>query len=487
MIVDRDLVGQAIQAAPTKAVITLGKETTRITEPLKANGTPDYVAALNAAHGAGVTKDNNALVLIVQALGPSMFADDIRPASMKTLGIDFPESKVLDVTYEDPNEYKVCLGGSFKASEHSKVADWLKANGPKLELVTAASKRPRYYNPVVISGTGKGPSLFSLALHSSAGIRGACRMFLIRANLATGEGRFAEASEDLLTIARLGKLLEQDSVLTGPLVGIGICSVADVGVQGMLTASGFDANSASDLLARISAIGTCETISVFDECERYLMLDTICYFASTPPEKADFRILDVRLDAMSAFEANRLIQQAKAADWDECLRTANKWYDRLISTMKMTNSKDRQTSLATYDKDFREFRESAVQAMTSEPNSPEFSKAFGDLIIVAVMPPLTKPFVLSKRCAVTRDLSIVSLGLTAYRSDKGHYPAALAELSPIYLKDVPKDYFSGNDLIYRTAGNGYMLYSVGDTPINDRDRLQNGTAKTSEIVIKVEQ
>jgi hypothetical protein len=39
-------------------------------------------------------------------------------------------------------------------------------------------------------------------------------------------------------------------------------------------------------------------------------------------------------------------------------------------------------------------------------------------------------------------------------------------LTPKYLAQVPRDLFSGKPLIYRPAGNGYLLYSVG---VNGKD------------------
>ena len=39
--------------------VTVSKETTFITKPLKADGYPDYIEALNATLGAGATVENN--------------------------------------------------------------------------------------------------------------------------------------------------------------------------------------------------------------------------------------------------------------------------------------------------------------------------------------------------------------------------------------------------------------------------------------------
>ncbi|MDZ4818878.1 MAG: hypothetical protein SGJ20_07895, partial [Planctomycetota bacterium] len=61
---------------PEKMLVTIGKETTVITEPLLPSGYPDYLAALNNEFKKGVTPDNNGAVVLVRVLGPvNLFRD----------------------------------------------------------------------------------------------------------------------------------------------------------------------------------------------------------------------------------------------------------------------------------------------------------------------------------------------------------------------------------------------------------------------------
>ena len=50
--------------------ITISKETTWVTGPLKANGAIDYHAVVNRRYRQGVTVENNAVVLLYRAMGP---------------------------------------------------------------------------------------------------------------------------------------------------------------------------------------------------------------------------------------------------------------------------------------------------------------------------------------------------------------------------------------------------------------------------------
>ena len=49
--------------------LMIATDTTVITSPLNADGTPDYIAYLDALQSEGITADNNAAPLLVRALG----------------------------------------------------------------------------------------------------------------------------------------------------------------------------------------------------------------------------------------------------------------------------------------------------------------------------------------------------------------------------------------------------------------------------------
>ena len=60
LLIASSLVEATLAADPTFPFLSISKETTIITEPLRSDGTPDYVAAINARYSKGVTPENNA-------------------------------------------------------------------------------------------------------------------------------------------------------------------------------------------------------------------------------------------------------------------------------------------------------------------------------------------------------------------------------------------------------------------------------------------
>ena len=57
-------------------------------------------------------------------------------------------------------------------------------------------------------------------------------------------------------------------------------------------------------------------------------------------------------------------------------------------------------------------------------------------------------------------LLLCELAIRAYSLERGRNPAALADLVPRYLPEVPKDPFNGGDFVYRVTPSGYELHSV---------------------------
>ena len=60
-------------------------------------------------------------------------------------------------------------------------------------------------------------------------------------------------------------------------------------------------------------------------------------------------------------------------------------------------------------------------------------------------------------------LSLVrtDLAIRRYQQRHGQWPESLAVLVPDELELVPLDPFSEKPLVYRVAGDGFVLYSVG--------------------------
>jgi hypothetical protein len=154
--------------------ITIGPETTVVEGPLAADGLVDYVAAVNELQSEGVTPENNAVVLLIEAFGPAAIPAEDRPRYYERLGIGPPPvsggyivepsefiasrhdrtaSEIIDERHPFL-ELLLELGSRpWSRVEHPDAAALLDSNAGPLEGVVEASTRARWYSPLVGSET----------------------------------------------------------------------------------------------------------------------------------------------------------------------------------------------------------------------------------------------------------------------------------------------------------------------------------------------
>ncbi len=169
-------------APATRPAVTLGKDTTRITRPLKPNGLPDYAAAIEEQCSRGVTPENNAAVLVAQAIGPEMFNQSVRAAGFQKLGIELPKGPFPNVSFKDSKEENACMKvGHLKPSEHKAISAWVEANRKTLDLIVAAGCRSRWYVPIPTISPGE--PMKKAMLPNLLPMMGLSRMLSIRASL----------------------------------------------------------------------------------------------------------------------------------------------------------------------------------------------------------------------------------------------------------------------------------------------------------------
>jgi len=72
------------------------------------------------------------------------------------------------------------------------------------------------------------------------------------------------------------------------------------------------------------------------------------------------------------------------------------------------------------------------------------------------------------------------LACRLYKSKNGSYPVSLEELVPGFLPEVPIDPFTGEPLVYRREGQGFIVYSLGS---NEKDDGGRSTFMITKLVM----
>jgi hypothetical protein len=497
--------------AKPRLKITVSKETTYITEPLRPDGYVDYVAAINGRLSKGVTPENNAAVPLWKAVGPNEIEKDCRNKYFQTLGIaPLPEKGnyfvELDKYVEEQNQRKhpedawkysdefeanwgrldLAMKQPWSDEEYPTLAEWLMTNEGPLTLAVEASRRPRYYEPAVV-GAAEGPmgTLLQalepgrLGLHTHFGRSmdrriGLARALVARAMLRIGEGKVDGAWEDLLACHRLARLVGQGPTLIDALLAMSMDGMACFGDQAFLHHANLNASGLAKMQDELARLAPMPRIAdKVDLGERFMFLDAAS--ATARDGLSCIRKLMGAWDSESNLNLLLDILGHMVIDWDVVLRLGNAHYEQVNAAYRRATWSERKRTLATLDDDMRKTAESArdfgslVQSIFDNPRI-SISERFGHAFVFLFGWYSSGCNDIECRAIIRFELDQLAFVLAAYRAEHHSYPARLADLTPKFTAKLPKDPFADGDLHYKREGSGYLLYSVGPNAKDDGGR-----------------
>jgi peroxiredoxin len=497
-----------VASASHKGNFTIGKETTVVTGPKDKDGYIDYVAALNEKLRQGVTPENNANVLLWQALGPKPEGTSYGPEFCKLMGIPLPPENgdyFVDIGRFMQIRKKAIPNGQefwdvfdrsshrvWTSKDHPDFAAWLNFNAKPLALVIEASKRPKYYLPMVSSrGNGGYSGLIACLLPSVQKCRGLASTLCARAMLRVGESKYDEAWQDLLACHRLGRLVGRGGTLIEGLVGIAIDNVASSADLAYLEAIRDDGRKIESCMNDLQKLPPFPPLAdKINWAERFSLLDSIMMV-----DRHGLKYLEALSDG-NAKDANPLADEIaelilKDIDWDPAMRNANKWFDRMAAAADRTDPMARRKEWQQIDHELRNLRAKVVEsgglgeAILNLEDGKVRGAALGDVIISLVMPATYKIQNATDRRTQTQENVMVAFALARFHCDHGKYPKQLDELAPKYLKQIPQDIFSGKSLLYGRTDSGYILYSVGLNGKDDGGHGPDDDPSGDDIVIRM--
>jgi hypothetical protein len=88
--------------------------------------------------------------------------------------------------------------------------------------------------------------------------------------------------------------------------------------------------------------------------------------------------------------------------------------------------------------------------------------AEGETLANCLLPSYVRAIELYCRVAVERARVRIVLGAHVFKSKNGRWPHDLKEATEDESPDIRQDPFSGKELVYKVAGDSFLLYSVGE-------------------------
>ena len=302
--------------------LEISKETTYLTEPLTPDGKKvDYLAAWEKeTYPDNMATDENGYRLIVRHLG---VAKDALPAQAPVIcqKLGLAESNLSEMPLEEPYEFLAAyvasdafdpaviealrkspdeeeqyggmgegepelafvleerLARPWTLDDLPMMERWLEENGPAIDLVAEAVRKPTFRIPLTPPESGP---LIGMFPSEYVRFRSFARCLTARARYRIGSGDIDGAINDLVTCKRLGRHLERSGLILSTLVGIAIEGMADaIGIAGSLEHLPTD-EQFKRLVGELNDLAPRADIKEIMRFERYVALDLLQYMAENP-------------------------------------------------------------------------------------------------------------------------------------------------------------------------------------------------------------
>jgi len=483
----------------------VSKETTGLVQPLTPDGRVDYFEYFNARAREGVTADNNAAVLIFEAAGAGEMSPHFAESFFQALNVPQPDAGEKRFTNWSVLESELAKSREFdedalskledrlrtepwSATEYPEVANWLKGNERFLELACQATKRPKYYVPLLRDSESQ--LLLGALLYEVGPMRELPKALLIRAMQRVRAGEIALAIEDVVAARQLGRLVGRGPTLIQFLTEMVIEQLACHAIAS-LSQYIDDPQLLRELRRQNSAWPPTKSFAERGlDFERYETLTALMFAADGGPCSVT-ALSGARVKPGFWNECHRRVLNA-GTDWDEALRTVNEWYDQFEGVLKGPETRAKVSEVAKCT------QQAVALQIAPSPGGPFVAaviplptwrktngRAMGGLMLRMLTPAMDKVFVAKLRADATQQMLEIAFALATYRLNKGEYPADLAALPPQYLPKPPNDLFADVPYRYRRINAGYLLYSVGPNGRDDGGEPSDDHADADDIALRV--
>jgi hypothetical protein len=495
--------------------ITIDKATTFITKPLRADGYPDYPAALNERMREGVTPENNAALLLQKAFGPTEIPKELRKSYFKQLGIPvLPEQgnyfvdegemirrwrvdHPLPAGEEDDDKIWDEFGDAEKrpwsAAEFPAVAAWLKINEKPLALAIEASTRPRQFFPTLMHADSQ---LLGNLMPQLGQIRNLANLLVARAMFDLGRGESAKAWQSMIACHRLARLeASNDVFLINTMVGYAINGIATSGDLALLHYGKLSVAQIKAMRAELNALPPLKgPAGMFDTGERFMFLDLTLMAAKKSVDSFDEirNLATGTTSPKSDTPTPTPLELKNSIDWNEPLRVGNEWYDRMAAAARIRDRLARREAAAQFESEMKKLGErkqasGLIVDFFSKRNTQEFLTPRVTNVLLALMLPSFGAIMNAYDTTTLQGkMNDVAFALAEYRAENKQYPDTLAELVPKYLKEIPEDAFnkSGGPIGYRREADTYSMWSASYDGVDSNGHSREEDEKSDDIVFR---
>ena len=334
--------------------------------------------------------------------------------------------------------------------ERKALADWIAVNSLAWEQFELGATKKECHRALRRSPRGLLDSLCDPPLKNLTGLS---QLGVWKSRVATEQGHIGEAIDYCLTTLRAAAHWQKDPLLVEQVAGVAPSAISTRAILQVLASSDLSASQLSDLQARLTAVYAGGFPHIDFEGERLMVLDSIqrcftksgfggghrvaleyaCELQAVPDEEATIVVVPAGV-VLSMIHASRTKTLAKA----------NQIYDRLRELAVLT----------PYER-----REANIPGVWESAGRVEMWRY---QIVYMLLPNDPHVCLVAYQMKTEYEGLLTVVALKRYRLETGTYPPDLKTLvNTGYLDKPPMDPFSDGLLVYRTAGDSFLLYSVG--------------------------
>ena len=480
--------------------LIFSEEFTWITEPRTKEGLPDYPAAINQHFGQGISPEDNGAVALYEGFGPAPEGGRLSDRFFELLGIPVPADDgeyFRDFGMDLPIEGRQSAHEKFSnscrypwaAEDFPQLVKWLKDNEKPVAIIVDGTTRPHYFSPLVppLNGDGNPGGLVATILPGIQRSRSVARYLTCRAMLNIEKGNVYHAWRDLMACHRLGEMIGRGPTLIEYLVGTAITSMATSGqivfLDRVQPAAAQLAQYRQDLATLRPVTAAVEQIGI---TERMMYLDSVVQIAC-----GRITFNDLEVVPPSGLEKFATQLAMLSIDWNIVMREGNSIYGRFEAAMKMHDYQQRRAAMLAIENELKEVQAGIsakgflLAAVTEGSTRGAIGKMMGSVLSSLLLPALSAVDKAHHRALQTRENLLLAYALADWKVRHDSYPEKLDELVPDFVRTLPLDSFSEKPLIYRSEGDGFILYSVGVNHEDNEGRSYDDNPPGDDLVVRL--
>jgi len=460
--------------------LELSPSTTWITEPLAADGLPDYFQAVMDMGPRGIPPEINAAAAVWELIPTRtssenaidyseahLSAADQRPESERLL-MPPPPPDGMD-TAEAGRILEDCSRAPWHAADHPWLANWLEENRSALDTLAAGARREGWCPPRCLPPDTPPTERFRtmpLLMCQLLPVEGALDRFstalLARSMLRLGEGDIPGAWHDLDSLLRYGdKIADTPGALVCRTVAMALLTRAAHAIKIVILEGHPDDTLLAEMQRSLrSAVDWAPLASSVDTFDRLLVLDAVTVLLANPS------------GTLSPAPWRKAVYAILKADQNVVLRAANQLFDAMVAAAGQPTRETRRQAWQAIKDEIHDRMNATLQGRAwFQPYYEPMSEALSKRTVSPLIPNVEIISDAGDRACAALVLVDCAAAHERYRLATGQPPATLADLVPAFLPEVPVDPLTDAPLGYRIENGRWTLWSGTDPEEDDVDEL----------------